>query len=114
MINDVVLLLNCTFEVLFKVQPDGKVVNRIRFTFANRSSKPVEVKVWSTGLPGVELDLARVPLAPGATLERTVDLRVAPWPGAQDMNPFKIYAQCEGERTPDLAEMNFMMPVKGE
>jgi len=112
--RNVLVTINADREVLFKVQPDGKVVNRIRFTFANRSSKPVEVKVWSTGLPGAELDLARVPLAPGATLERTVDLRVAPWPGAQDMNPFKIYAQCEGERTPDLAEMNFMMPVKGE
>jgi len=114
--RSVLVTIEADREVLYTVLPDGRVVNRIRFQFANRSGRTETLHVWTDGLPGAELDLAAAPLAlaPGETVSRTVDLRARPWAGARDMNPFRIFVQSTGDRTPDQAEINFMMPVKGE
>jgi cytochrome c oxidase accessory protein FixG len=111
----VLVTIEANRDVLYRQLPDGRVVNRVRFRFANRSSKATVLRVWTEGLPGAELDLAGapLPLAAGETVERTEDLRVRPWPGAQEMNPFHILVQPASERSPDQAEMNFMMPAKG-
>jgi len=91
------------------------VANRIRMDLANRSSRPVTVRVWVEGLPGARLDLAAnpLPLAPGESLERTFDLAAAPWPGAQELNPVRVLAQSSDRSSPVVSEMMFIMPVKG-
>ena len=99
---------------MFQVLPDGRVVNRVRLNLANRSSRPVDVRVWVTGLPGVRLDLASpLRLAPGESLERTFDLAAAPWPGAQELNPIQVLAQSSDQSSPEASEMMFIMPNRG-
>jgi hypothetical protein len=100
---------------MFQVLPGGRVANRIRMDLANRSSRPVTVRVWVEGLPGARLDLPAnpLPLAPGESLERTFDLSAAPWPGAQELNPVRVLAQSSDRSSPMASEMMFIMPVKG-
>ncbi len=101
-------------STLFTVGADGRIANRIRIKLANRSSKPVGVRLWTEGLPGAELELPENPvqLAPGAVFDRTVELRAAPWPGSVDVNPLRILAQPSTQSTPDAEALNFIMPVK--
>jgi len=101
-------------SVLFETLADGRVANKIRVKLANRASRPVTVRLWTEGLPGAELDLPDpVVLAPGAVFERTVDLRVRPWPGAQDVNPLRILAQPSSQDRPEVEALNFILPAKG-
>lgn len=102
-------------STMYQIQPDGRVANRIRMKLANRSSQPVEVRLWVEGIPDAELAIAPnpVPLAPGQLLENTVDLRVPPWAGAQSVNQIRILAQPSNAKTPDISELTFIMPSKG-
>ena len=101
-------------STLFSVGADGRIANRIRIKLANRSPKPVSVRLWTEGLPGAVLDLPENPvqLSPGAVFDRTVDLWAAPWPGSQDVNPLKILSLPSTQSTPDAEALNFIMPVK--
>jgi cytochrome c oxidase accessory protein FixG len=101
-------------STLFNVLADGRIANRIRLKLANRSSQPVTVRFWTEGLPGAELDLPQnpIPLAAGAVFEQTVELRVAPWPGAQDLNPIRIFVQPSIQSAADVEAFNFFMPTK--
>lgn len=101
-------------STMFQLLPGGRVANRIRLDLANRSSRPVAVRVWVEGLPGARLDLAANPLAlaPGESLERTFDLSAAPWPGARELNPIKVLAQSSDRSSPMVSEMMFIMPVQ--
>lgn len=100
-------------SVLFQRLADGRIANRIRIKLANRSSQAVVVRLWVDGLPGAELDLPANPvaLAPGEVFDRTVDLKVAPWPGASDLTPLRILAQPSGQAHPEAAAMNFILPA---
>lgn len=102
-------------STMYEIQPDGRVANRIRIKLANRSSKPVQVKLWVEGIPNADLALTPnpVPLAPGQLVEDTVDLRAPRWPGAQDVNQIRIMAQPSNAKSPDISEMTFIMPSKG-
>lgn len=97
---------------LFTLLPDGSVANRVRMNLANRSPRPVEIRVWVEGLPGARVLLDRNPLtlAPGAALEQTFDI-AAP-PGGQELNPIRVVIQSSDRGAPDAAEMNFIMPTK--
>lgn len=101
-------------STLFSVLGDGRIANLIRLKLANRSSKPVTVRIWTEGLPNAELDLPQNPvqLAPGEVFERTVELRAAPWAGSVDVNPLKIIALPSTQTAPDVAALNFIMPIK--
>lgn len=101
-------------SVLYELKPDGRVANRIRVKLANRSSKPVQVALWTEGIPNAELALMPnpVPLAPGQLFETTVELRAPRWPGAQDVNPFNILAQTTDSKSPDVSELTFILPDK--
>ncbi|MDE3245762.1 MAG: 4Fe-4S binding protein, partial [Acidobacteriota bacterium] len=101
-------------SVLYEVKPDGRVANRLRVKLANRSSRPVQVALWAEGIPNAELALVPnpVPLAPGQLFETTVELRAPRWPGAQDVNPFRILAQPTDSKSPDVSELTFILPDK--
>ncbi len=100
--------------VLYTQLEDGRVANKIRLTLANRSSQPASVKLTVEGLPGAEIGLAAnpVPLAPGQEIQETFDLRVARWPGASDVNRFRLLAQPSNEKTPDVFDLTFILPVE--
>ncbi len=102
-------------STMYTILSDGRVANRIRVKLANRSGQPVRVALWAEGIPNAELSLATnpVPLAPGQLIETTVELRAPRWPGAQDVNPFKILAQASDSKSPDVSELTFIMPAKG-
>jgi len=99
---------------LFSVLPDGRVVNRVRLDLANRSAKDVAIQVWTEGLPGAQVGLASNPLrlAPGESVERTMDLAAPAWPGAQELNPIKVLVQSSDRPAPEAYEMMFIMPTK--
>ncbi|MBK9168020.1 MAG: 4Fe-4S binding protein [Bryobacterales bacterium] len=100
--------------VLYTVEEDGRVVNRIRMTLANRSAEPVTVTLWVENLPGAEIAFQPnpAPLAPGQEISETFDLRVPPWPGAPDVNRFRLLAQPSNEKTPDVFDLTFILPVE--
>ncbi|MBI4912059.1 MAG: 4Fe-4S binding protein [Acidobacteria bacterium] len=102
-------------SVLFENLPDGRIGNRIRIKLANRSSKPVTVRLWTEGLPGAELDLPANPVSldPGAVFDRTVLLKVRPWSGAEEVNPLRILAQTSSQAQPEVEALNFILPAKG-
>ena len=102
-------------STMYEIQADGRVANRIRIKLANRSSQPVQVRLWVEGIPNADLALVPnpVPLAPGQLVENTVDLRVPRWQGAQDVNQIRILAQPSNAKSPDISEMTFIMPSKG-
>jgi polyferredoxin len=99
---------------LFQVLPGGLVANRVRMNLANRSPKPVAIKVWVEGLPNVTLGLEPNPmtLAPGASLEQIFDVRAPLLEGAQEMTPIRIMIQSSDQNTPEAADMNFFMPTR--
>jgi len=98
---------------LYQVMADGRIVNRMRIKVANRSGQPATIKFWIEGLPGAELVLPHNPviLGPSESFEQTYDLRVRPWPGAQDVNHFRIVAQAGDAAKPELFDMTFVMPT---
>ncbi len=100
--------------VLYTRLPDGRIVNKMRLNVANRSSLPVSVAFQIEGLPGAELALEHNPLrlAPAEAFERTYELRVPTWPGAPDVNRFRVIAQPSNEKTPDIFSLTFIMPVE--
>ncbi len=99
---------------MFQLLPDGRVANRVRLDLANRSSRPVDVRVWVAGLPGAQVGLdSPLRLAPGESLERTFDLTAKAWPGAQELNPIQVLAQSSDQSNPEVSEMMFIMPAKG-
>ncbi|BDU71264.1 4Fe-4S dicluster domain-containing protein [Mesoterricola silvestris] len=97
---------------LFTVLPDGSVANRVRMNLANRSPKPVQIRIWVEGLPGarVVLDPNPLTLAPGAALERSFDI-AAP-AGDRELNPIRVVFQSSDRGASDAAEMNFFMPTR--
>jgi polyferredoxin len=99
-------------STLYSVQPDGRVVNRVRVKLANRSPHATTVRLWVEGLPGGELALPNNPvsLAVGEVLEQTVDLRAFPWEVAQEVNQIRVLAQAQGDRKPEVTELTFLMP----
>lgn len=99
---------------LFQVRPDGRVANQVRVDLANRSARPVQVRVWVEGLPGAQVHLEPNPLdlAPGATLERTFAVSApAAWPGAQELNPIQVRVQSSDRGAPETADMMFILPA---
>jgi cytochrome c oxidase accessory protein FixG len=101
---------------LYKTLDDGRYANLIRIKLANRRSEPTSIAFTVEGIPQAELALSPNPLqlAPGESFERTVELRAPRWPGAQDVNRFRILAQPAGERAPDVFEMTFILPPPKE
>ena len=51
-------------------------------------------------------------LAPGESVERTFEIAVRPWPGAGEVNAFRIVAQASNEKHPDVFPNNFLLPVQ--
>ncbi|MCE1227881.1 MAG: 4Fe-4S binding protein [Firmicutes bacterium] len=98
---------------LYTVEPDGFVVNKVRLKLANRSSKPTSVRFWVEGLPGGQLALPANPvsLQAGQVFEQTVDLKVKPWPEAQDVVQIRMWAQAEGA-SPEATDLTFLMPPR--
>lgn len=99
---------------LFTVGEDGRIANRMRMTLANRSSQPVAVALSVENLPGAELVLDQnpIPLAPGASLEKSFDLRVARWPGSSDVNRFRFVARPSNGDKPDVFDLTFILPYQ--
>jgi len=99
---------------LFTVKPDGRIANRVRMNLANRSTKPVDIKIWVEGLSGVRVDLEHNPLtlAPGQTLENSFEISVAPSTAAQELNPVRVMIQSSDQGTSEAADMMFIMPTR--
>jgi cytochrome c oxidase accessory protein FixG len=93
---------------------DGRVTNQFRIKLANRSTKPVEIRLRVENLPGGEILLSENPvtLAAGEVLEQTFDIRVRPWAGAREVNRFRLVAQPANEREPDSFDMTFILPAE--
>jgi polyferredoxin len=102
--------------VLYSKLEDGRIVNRIRLSLANRSGQPVSVRLWVENLPGAEIGLAQnpVPLKPGEAFEKTFELRVAGWAGSSDVNRFRFMAQSSAGGDAEAFEMTFILPVPGK
>jgi hypothetical protein len=100
---------------LYSILDDGRVVNRIRMTLANRSSEPTTVRISVEKLPNAELalDANPVPLEAGQVLEKTFELRAPRWEGSSDVNRFRLVAHPAMEKSPETFDLTFIMPVKG-
>ncbi len=100
-------------SVLFSQSSDGRVVNKLRLNLANRSREAATVSFAIEGLPGAMLAVEgqAIHLNPGQELQRLVDLSVPPWPGATDVNRFRIVARSTDRRNPETFDLTFVMPV---
>ena len=99
---------------LFTKLPDGRIENRVRLNLANRTGKPEFVRVWVEGLPQAEVVLPAnpIPLAPGASVEVTFEVRAPIFPNATDVNPIRVMTQSSDGKSPEASEMSFIMPYK--
>jgi polyferredoxin len=98
---------------LYRRLDDGEVTNKFRLKLANRSGNPAAVELRTENLPEARL-LVETPirLAPGESVERTFEIAVRPWPGAGEVNAFRIVAQASNEKHPDVFPNNFLLPVQ--
>jgi len=110
----VLVAINPDRATLFKVLEDGRIANLIRLKLANRTGKATQVRLWVEGLPGADLALPGnpIPLQPGETFERTVELRAPFLQDGQDVHPIRILAQAYGARKADIEELTFITPLK--
>lgn len=99
---------------LFQTLADGRVANKVRMNLANRSPRPVQVKIWVEGLPGVQLSLQPNPLtlAPGQDLESNFDITAPVWDGSQELNPIRVLSQSSDQGAPEASDMMFIMPAR--
>ena len=98
---------------LFRKLEDGQVTNKFRLKLANRSSQPAIVELRAEDLPSARLMLETpVRLAPGESVERSFEIAVTPWPGASEVNPFRLVARSSLEKEPEVYPNNFLLPVK--
>jgi hypothetical protein len=97
---------------LYRLGDDGTVYNRFRVKLANRTPLPSSVRLSLDGLPGgrVLLDPNPVALAAGQSVEREFEIAARPWPGAQDVNQFRIAAAAAAESRADSFDETFLLP----
>ena len=110
----VLVEINPDRSIMFRVLEDGRIANLIRLKLANRTGKPVQVRLWVEGLPGADLALPVNPVAlqPGETFERTVELRAPMGDDGQDVHHIRILAQSNAARSSDAEELTFITPLK--
>ncbi len=101
---------------LYRVDTAGIVYNRFRVKIANRSSQPAEVTLRLEGLPDARFvpDQGPIAVRPGATLERQFEIAVKPFPGAQDVNHFRLSATAAPSQEHEVFDETFLVPPKGK
>jgi cytochrome c oxidase accessory protein FixG len=111
----VLIQLQPVRATLYRLDAAGVVFNTFRARVANRGSKPATVSFTVEGLPGgkISLDPAVLALEPGHILDREFEIGAARFPGAQDVNHFRIVASTAGEK-PEVFEETFLMPPEGK
>jgi polyferredoxin len=97
---------------LYRVDSAGIVYNQFRFKIANRSGKAAQVTLAMQGLPGARFvpDPGAIAVAPGATVERRFEIAAERFPGAREVNHFRISAVAAPIREQDEFEETFLMP----
>lgn len=101
---------------LYRVDTAGFVYNRFRVKIANRSPQPTEVTLTLEGLPDARFvpDQGPIAVRPGATLERQFEIAVKPFPGAQDVNHFRLSATAAPSQEHEVFDETFLVPPKGK
>jgi len=114
--------LSVRHAVLVKVSPDrsslysldaaGRVVNRFRVEIANRSSKPAQVTIGIEGLKYAALEGLpdRVSLGGGDTLERVLEIAVAPSEVAPGVTHFTVVATATPSGATERFDETFIAP----
>jgi polyferredoxin len=122
-LSGLLVALSLREPVLVRVSPDratslyattssGVVTNHFRLRLANRGSRQAFVVIGTLGLPGgrAKLDPNPVSLQAGQELNLAFDIEAAPWPGAQEVNHFKITARSSPGESVEEIPMTFLMP----
>jgi cytochrome c oxidase accessory protein FixG len=97
---------------LFRVDSAGTIYNEFRVKIANRGMRPEQVTLALDGLPGARLLLSPNPLslAPGAVTETRFEIAAQRFPGAEEVNHFRILAHAAAAREDESFDETFLMP----
>jgi polyferredoxin len=97
---------------LYKLEADGRVSNRFRYSLSNRSPRPAAVIFSIQHLPGATLALSPnpIPVQPGATMQGEFEI----WrPGGSVRDPvshFTIVSSTVPDQVTDSIPMTFLGP----
>jgi cytochrome c oxidase accessory protein FixG len=97
---------------LYQLAPDGRVMNKFRVKLANRGGADTTIAVRAEGLPQAELTLQPNPVLVKAGAATEVEFAViAPrFPGARDVNHFRLTATPNNGEEANVFENTFLMP----
>jgi cytochrome c oxidase accessory protein FixG len=96
---------------LYRVDEQGRVFNRFRFTLANRSSKPAEVVFSLQQLPEASLLIDRNPQPIGPGESRQGEFEVSVPSARKDLvTHFTILTGVSPGQSPDAIPMTFLSP----
>jgi cytochrome c oxidase accessory protein FixG len=110
--REVLIQLSPERASLYRVDDAGLVYNQFRAKISNRSSAKAEVVLVLEGLPGGRIvpDLSSFIVEPGASVERRFEIVAARFPGAEEVNHFRILAWSLPKQEKDHFEETFLMP----
>jgi polyferredoxin len=97
---------------LYKLDADGRISNRFRYSLSNRSPRPAAVIFSIQQLPGATLALAPnpIPVQPGATVQGEFEISS---PGGSRRDPvshFTIVSSTVPDQVTDSIPMTFLGP----
>ncbi len=99
---------------LYRIGDDSRIYNTFRMTIANRGSKDAAVSLAIDGLPGVEMSLPsnEIVLKAGESVQQEFEILVPARSLAQEVNHFEIASVAEPDKTKDVFEVTFIMPLE--
>lgn len=99
---------------LYRLDDAGIVYNRFRLKLGNRARRPDLVTLGTEGLPNARLSLPSnpVPLKPGEERSLEFEIGAPPFPGARDVNHFRITARALNAGESETFDETFIMPVE--
>jgi cytochrome c oxidase accessory protein FixG len=97
---------------LYRVADGGRIHNKFRLSLANRGSDGASVFLTVDGLPEPRLTLQPnpLPLEPGEQRQAEFEVSVARFPGAAEVNRFRIRTRTHPDETEQVFELTFLMP----
>jgi cytochrome c oxidase accessory protein FixG len=112
--RNILVQLNPDRTTLYRLDDNGVVYNKFRVKLGNRSPRPELVMLGTDGLPNARLSLPAnpVPLKPGEERNLEFEIGAPRFPGAQDVNHFRVTSRAINAGESETFDETFIMPVE--
>ncbi len=110
--HSVLVRLNPDRSTLYRLGEDGRIYNTFRLNLANRSSRRQTVSLALESLPDAQMSLPKNPMSlePGEQLQEMFEISASRFPGARDVNHFRVHAHASPDDTEEIFDVTFLMP----